>query len=348
LPRPGPLALSGRWLFVTGATLLLAGTALFAVGAARAVADTAACTVNKQQGKLCVAVSDTPDPVEYSGIDGSNTFLRYRTIVSNAGRSSSLSHVGLTEDLPAGTTLVRVTTSTGTCSGSVSCTFGSLKKGQSATVDVVVTAPAAGTPSPVSLTAIGAFDERFNDQTGGKQDTVVVGEQTGVSQGADQTFVPRGHSGRFGATSAAGSQRASTSIPNASEDVVASLDVEATDDPAFSCASGRVELSDGQTYVCRAGRFVNSVITDASTGALYSNAQDPPVYHLEWAGDLSFPFQNRNNFVVFNQVGTASVEAISARCNANASNQPCLRNINPLSDGGWSVDLVKAADNRMR
>jgi hypothetical protein len=339
---------SGAWLFAAVATFALAATALLMAAAAPTLADNSACSVNKQQGKLCVTVSDTPDPVEYSGVDGSQTFILYRTIVSNSSRSSSLSHVGLTEDLPAGTTLVRVTSSRGTCSGAVSCTFGSLKKGESATVDVAVTAPPAGTPAPISLTATSAFDERFSDQAGGKQDTVTTVEPTDVSQDADQTFVPKGRSGRFGATNAEQSQRASTSIPNASTDVVATLDVETADDPAFSCADGRVKLSDGKTYVCRAGHFVNSVITDASTGALYSNGQDPPVYHLEWDGALTFPFQNSHNFVVFNQVGAAPVEAISTRCNANASNPPCLRNLTPLADGGWSVDLVKAADNRMR
>jgi Domain of unknown function DUF11 len=337
-----------------GAALAAGLAALVSLGVSPSLANHAppACTNNQQQGTLCVTVSDTPDPVENSG-SGNRTYIRYTTTVTNAGRSSSLSHVVLIENLvddasdqlPAGSTLVRVTSSRGTCSGSdpISCTIGTLKKGQSATVVAVFTAPSAA--GPIHLTATGAFDERFNDQTGGKQDTTPpYVEPTTVSTDADQTFVPKGNSGTFG-TDPNQPQSANTRIPNAGNDVVASLDVLPADD---FCLDGRVTIN-GHTYVCRDGAFVESLIVNA-TGGLYSNSQDPPVYHLVWHSPLTFAFQNRNNFVVFDQeTGSNHIDVISARCN----NQPppssgCLQNINPLADGGWSVDYVKPTDHRMR
>jgi hypothetical protein len=325
--------------------LAFAIIALLSVGAAPSLA-ASACTVNQQQGRLCLAVSDTPDPVKASSANQSS-FIMYSTRVSNESKSSSLSHVQLSESLPGGTTLVRVATAGGTCSqsDSVSCSFGSLKKGQAATVNVLVTAPSEA--GPITLSATAGFDERFSDQAGGKADTVALKEGTDVSDTATASgFVGRGASGNFG-TGSAGLQNANTSIPNASTDVFATLQVEGPDD---FCTNGRVTLQ-GQTDVCRGGGFVNSSIVSFGGGALplYENFQNPPVYHLQWASSLVPSFQTRHNFVVFNQPDQGSpVEVISTRCNRTNSNPPCLKNINEDSDGGWSVDLVKPVDNRMR
>ena len=114
-----------------------------------------------------MTVTDTPDPVAYSGFDGNSAWLSYRAVVTNASRSSSLSHVKLSEALPEGTTFLSVTSSRGSCIGfaqSVDCTIGSLKKGQSAIVDVVVKSPASADPDPRETTITNAvtvlFDER--------------------------------------------------------------------------------------------------------------------------------------------------------------------------------------------
>ena len=253
---------------------------MFAFGAS-AQGATEACTSNNQQGTLCVSVSDTPDPVAYSSFDGNLTYLKYEIVVSNRSRSSSLSHVGLTNTIPDGTSLVSATSSRGSCSATgqvVTCPLGSFKKGQQATAEIVVTAPATALTNPpditITNTAAVAFDERFNDQTGGKQDTAVANETTTVSKTAGQTFVPQGHSGKVD-TDPAQDQYANASIPSASTDVLATLKLLAPD--SFCSANGTVRIAN-KTYICRQGGFVDASVVDADTGQRYTNSQHCLLY----------------------------------------------------------------------
>jgi hypothetical protein len=339
-----------------GGALALAVSALLLMGPSQSLANhqEEACTVNQQQGKLCVTVSDTPDPVAYSGFDGNSAWLSYKAVVRNASRSSSLSHVQLSEALPAATTFVSAKSSRGSCTGfaqSVACTIGSLKKGQSATVDVVVTSPATSDPNPPNATIENAvtstFDETFNDQANnGKQDSVTYVEPTVVSKTAGQAYVPIGRSGKVG-TDPGQSQYASSSIPNASSDVLAAIAVAAPD--GFCSPETQTVRIQNKTYVCRTGGFVETSVTNAVTGETYFNAQSPLVFHLRWDGSLVSAKQKVSNFVVFYQsTATAPLQVFDARCDATASNTPCLRNIVPLADGGIEADLVKADNGRMR
>jgi hypothetical protein len=346
-----PSAGLGRALCLLGATLALVTWFGF-VNGGTASAATSACTTNDQQAKVCVTVSDNPDPVAYSSFDGNQTFLAYRAVVTNTSKSSSVSHVGLTEDLPAETSFVRATTSRGTCSGSgdlVSCAIGSLKKGQGATVDVVVTAPASSesNPPPMVITNVVtvAFDERFNDQpNGGKQDSVTASENTTVSKDAGQTYIPQGSSGQVD-TDPAQAQYGNVKVTNASVDVLASLNLLAADN---FCLLGQVTIQ-GNAYVCRNGGWLSATLVNAVTGAPYVNAQNPLVFHLRWDRPLVSILQTADNFVVFYRTGASGpVQVIQTRCNATASNLPCLRNVQQEADGGWSVDLVKAENGHMR
>ena len=343
-----------RRAFSLGATLALAVSALLVMGDSPSLANhqAPACTANQQQGTLCVTVSDTPDPVAYSGFDGNSAWLSYKAVVTNASRSSSLSHVKLSEALPTGTTFLSVSSSRGSCTGfaqSVACTIGSLKKGQSATVDVVVKSPATSDPNPPDTTIANTvtvfFDETFNDQANnGKQDSVTYVEPTVVSKTAGQAYVPNGRSGKVG-TDPAQSQYASSSIPNASTDVLAAIRVAPTDD---FCPSGTVRINN-KTYICRAGGFVDASVTNAVTGATYANPQSPLVFHLRWDGSLVSDKQTVKNFVVFYQpTATAPIQVFDTSCNAAASNTPCLKNVTPLADGGFEADLVKVDNGRMR
>ena len=335
--------------FVASAALI--ALFLFAFGGI-AQGASEACTTNNQQGTLCVSVTDTPDPVAYSSFDGNNTFLKYDIVISNRSRSSSLSHVGLTDTLPDGTSLVSATSSRGSCSAAgqvVTCPLGALKKGQQATAELVVTAPATALTDPPDITitnmATVAFDERFNDQTGGKQDTATASETTKVSKTAGQTFVPAGHSGKVD-TDPANDQYANASIPSASTDVVATLQLLAPD--SFCSANGTVRISN-KTYICRQGGFVDASVVDADTGQRYTNTQHPLVFHLRWAPGLVSDRQTVRNFVVFYQAGDgAPVQVFGNTCNASASNTPCMRNVTEAADGSWSVDLVKSDNGHMR
>jgi uncharacterized repeat protein (TIGR01451 family) len=337
-----------------GVALALAVTALLVVGPAPTLANHVerACTTNQQQGTLCVTVTDSPDPVAYSTFDGNSAWLLYRATVTNASRSSSLSHVQLHEALPEGTTFVSVTSSRGSCIGSgqsVDCSIGSLKKGQSAIVEVVVTAPASAELDPGETTitnaVTGFFDERLNDQAGGKQDQVTYSEPTTVSKAAGQAYVPIGQSGKVG-TDPGRSQYASSSIPNASTNVLAALQVTAPDD--FCPLDGTVRIQN-KTYICRAGGFVEASVTNAANGATYVNAQNPMVFHLRWDGLLVSDKQTVKNFVVFYQsTAAAPIQVFDTLCNETASNTPCLKNINMTPGGGIEGDLVKPDNGRMR
>ena len=333
------------------ALVLCVGALMVAPASSLADHQPPVCTSNQQQGKLCLTVSDTPDPVAYSTFDGNSVWLKYTAVASNESRSSSLSHVGLVEALPAGTTFVEATTSRGSCTGaaqSVSCSFGSIKKGQGATVQVTVTAPVTALENPPDITITNvvsaSFDERFSDQpNGGKQDTATYLETTTVSKTAGQAYVPLGRNGKVG-TDPAGKQYASSTIPNASSNVLAKLDIA----PADSFCNQDFKVTIGKkTYICRAGGFVEASITDAATGATYSNAQNPMVFHLRWDAALVSDKQTDKNFAVFYQsTESAPIQVFDTACNAAASNTPCLKNT--LVDGSAETDLVKKDNGRMR
>jgi Domain of unknown function DUF11 len=338
-----------------GLVLALGLVALLAMGVGQGFGDQGPklCTSNQQQGTLCLVVSDTPDPVAYSSFDGNSTYLSYHAVLSNESRSSNLSHVGLSEALPAEATFVRVTSSQGACTVSghlVTCALGSLGSGGTATVDVVVTAPATAAVDPpdetITNTVNASFDENFNDQNnGGKLDTVAYpAVETTVSKTAGQTFVPAGQTGQVD-TDPSLTQYGNTTIPDASTDVLATIDLLAPDN---FCPSGQVKVGN-KTYICREGGYVEVSVLNAGDGTHYHNATHPLVFHLRWSGSLTSGKQTVKNFVVFYQSGTGSpIQVISTRCNATASNLPCLRNITPLAGGGWSVDFVKADNGRMR
>lgn len=306
-----------------------------------------ACTTNGQQGVLCVSVTDTPDPVSYSAFDGNSAYLSYRAIATNASRSASLSHVELKDTLPEGTTLVSSAVSRGSCSTTgqiVNCTIGSLKKGQSVTLDVVVTSPATTAADPPAITITNAvaasFAERLNDTTNpGRTDTVTYSEPTLVTKSAGSAFIPQGRSGKIG-TDPAAPQYANATIPNATIDLLATIKLLAPDD---FCADGTIRIQN-KSYICRDGAFVDVSVVNANTGGQYRNSQSPLVFHLKWDSTLVSNRQTARNFVLFYRSNdTGPIQVIDDRCNAQATNLPCLRNIQPDS-----VDLVKADNGHMR
>jgi uncharacterized repeat protein (TIGR01451 family) len=337
--------------FGVAALAALIALALYALGGS-AQGFSRACTTNTQQGTLCVEVTDTPDPVAYSSFDGNVTYLKYDITVRNESRSSSLSHVGLTDTIPDGTSLVRATSSRGSCSSAgqvVTCPLGSFKKRQEATAEVVVTAPASAVADPPDITITNpvavSFDERFSDQNGGKQDTATALETTAVSKTAGQTFVPAGHSGRVD-TDPAQDQYANATIPSASTDVLATIQL--LDPDTFCSDDGTVRISN-KNYICRQGGFVEASVVDADTGQTYKNAEHPLVFHLRWAPGLVSDRQTVRNFVVFYQTSDgAPVQVFGDTCNASHSNLPCVDNVSEAADGSWSGDLFKGDNGHMR
>jgi uncharacterized repeat protein (TIGR01451 family) len=335
-----------------------------------------ACTSNNQQGTLCVTVSDTPDPVAYSGLNGNSTFILYHVELSNGGKSN-LSHVGLEDTLPAGTGFFSATPSQGTCSRSgqtVTCALGSLSKGQVATVDIVVTAP-VGTSNSNDITitnvAEGSFDENFNDQpnsAGGKVDTITYSEPTTVSKTAVSTFVPKDQTGTVSTDVTQTQTGKATLHPSANVLAKLGLVTPTAGDPfsTFCPSTGQVKIGN-KTFVCRQGGYIEAAVTCTTVPAPkpcvlrsdglvhYSDPANPNVYLLQWAGSLVPSNQTVKNFVVFYQpdgsTSLADVIVISNRCDAGnpPANQPCLRNISEnKADGSWSVELVRPDNGHMR
>jgi uncharacterized repeat protein (TIGR01451 family) len=99
--------------------------------------------VVKPNADLSVVMTDSPDPVKV------NDLLFYSLTVANNGPDRA-SGVVATDALPAGVTYVSVISSQGNCnkSGStITCNLGEMDKGESATIDLVVKAVAAGVVS---------------------------------------------------------------------------------------------------------------------------------------------------------------------------------------------------------
>jgi hypothetical protein len=333
--------------------LLLGLSALATLGPGAGIADhePRACA-GKQPKKLCLTVTDTPDPVAYSGFDDNSTWLSYEARVKNAGRSK-LSKVRMKQALPAGATLSSVSSSAGKCTERprrVVCSVGSLKKRKSLIVDLVVGVPASSEPDPPETTltsaATASFRARGSKKAGARarRASATYVETTTLSKTAGQTYVPAGDSGKVG-TDPEQAQYANSSIPNASTDVLAAIEVAPPDE---FCPNGKVKLHH-RLYICREGGFVEASVTEALTGAVYTNPLSPLVFHLRWDGSLVSEKQTVHNFVVFYQASEgAPIEVFDERCDEEAVELPCLTNITELPDGGFSVDLVKEDNGRMR
>jgi uncharacterized repeat protein (TIGR01451 family) len=88
---------------------------------------------------LYVTKDDLPDPVQLNGR------LTYTIVVGNNGPDAA-TEVTLADPLPAGTTFVSVSTTQGSCTGGaiINCNLGTVAKGQTVTITLVVTANQAG------------------------------------------------------------------------------------------------------------------------------------------------------------------------------------------------------------
>lgn len=100
----------------------------------------------------------TPQPTDLSvaktatGMFDTSAIVTYTIVVMNLGPGLA-SNVVVTDELPAGTTLVSSSTTQGTCSGmsTVTCNLGILAAGSDATITLEVQLPS--TPGPISNTA---------------------------------------------------------------------------------------------------------------------------------------------------------------------------------------------------
>jgi uncharacterized repeat protein (TIGR01451 family) len=94
------------------------------------------CTNCAAPADLSITKSASPDP----GTPGGT--LTYTLTATNNGPEDA-TNVIVTDTLPTGLTFVSVTSSQGTCSGTVTCNLGTLPSGATATITIVVTVDAA-------------------------------------------------------------------------------------------------------------------------------------------------------------------------------------------------------------
>lgn len=322
---------------------LCALAATFAVLLAWAAPSQAAsaCTTSNSRG--CLEVTDAPDPVVPSNDAGTPAYLTLTTRASNAG-GNTLTHVNVTEQLPAGTSFVSVTTSRGQCSqasGTVTCSLGQMPPGSSAVIRVVVQAPSQ--EGGITTSATLGFAERANDNpsNGGKVDTVTVSEATTVSSSAGQTYVPANTpvsvaTDPSDATSADNPQYARAAIPSHPTDLIASLREVLSGGPSFSCLFGQVTVQ-GTVYVCRSGNWMQAQIPGTFTPWLE--------FTLIWDKSRASALQSRDNFRLFYAASASAPIEVIGQC-ASATETRCFTV--EETAGSWIARLRKPDNGYMR
>lgn len=136
-----------------------------------------AVTTMQASADVSVQITDSPDPV----LIGSN--VTYTVTVSNSGPAAA-SNVNLTDTLPAGVTFVSAVASQGTAiqaNGQVTAALGSLAKGASATVTIVVTPQVTGTITDTASVSATESDPTSNDNTASESTTVLPATDVSVT-----------------------------------------------------------------------------------------------------------------------------------------------------------------------
>jgi uncharacterized repeat protein (TIGR01451 family) len=322
-----------------GLVVILIALAAGVLAAPAHAADLGSCT---GVSAPCVATTSTPDTISVASA-ASTTYVRYQAIVHNGG-PSTMTHVVVTDALPAGTTLSSATTDTGTCAaGTATCDLGNLASGATAVVTVNATGPAdAGT-------IVSRFDTVFtagsNPGSDPKIDITSL-QATSVSSTAGQaeSWVPANTTATLstdpsgaGVATADQSQVAGARVQARGAGVLASL---ARTSGAFSCPKGQV---------CRGGDWIEAHALIDGVAAIF----DPPLrFSLRWDATLVPKKQSTRNLAVFYtpELG-APLQVIANRCSSDqpaASELPCLTGVTEEPDGDFSAVLVAAHNGYMR
>jgi uncharacterized repeat protein (TIGR01451 family) len=142
-------------------------------------------TAIAQRANLSIVKTDSPDPV-YAGNDET-----YTLTVHNAGPSTA-SSVVVTDTVPAGTTFVFATPSTGTCgelAGVVTCSLGDIANGGTETVTLVVDVASSRTTDISNTASVSSstIDPVPGNDSSTQSTTVQVRADVGISKtdGAD-------------------------------------------------------------------------------------------------------------------------------------------------------------------
>ncbi len=301
---------------------LAAAVAVASLATFGALAPTASATFSCGFGgpRVCVDITDTPDPVSPS-TPTSSSFLSYNVDVSNQS-AGTVTHVTLVDKLPGGTTLVSTTPSQGTCGtlfGVVACSLGTLNPAAHATVAIVVRAPSV-TGTIADIAAI-AWDNvaNYSAYPSPSQGAAIATEKTLVQAvaGRASSLVPPGQSVRLD-TDPTGADVTTPTDVN-----IGVATVPATDKPAFTASiaetPGAVKCPYG--VICRGGDWLLAQVPGTFFPALQ--------FELHWNKAIVPANQTVKNLAVLHTdcLVYCPVEVITRRCSSAtpyAAELPCL------------------------
>ena len=288
--------------------------------------------------RVCISVTSTPNPVSPS-TDNSPTYISYSAAVTNRSYKKA-KDVDVDIALPAGSGFVSASASTGTCtggSGSVHCELGTLSPWATASLSLVVTAPAEEGEAAATFTVTFVTD---SDDYYSEHHTLQTVELTEVkaTEGTATTFVPAGASVTI-STDPTGTGVVSPADPQSADAIVTMAPTSTT--ASLEEVAGALQCPD-QT-VCRGGDWVLATIPGTF---------DPPLaFVLRWDQTLVPKSQKAKNFVVLRTtcLDGCPIEKISRKCQSNsptAAEVPCLANVKK-KHGDWTGTLFDTHNGYM-
>ena len=312
---------------------LLVAVALGSVGSAAPSGGDSAC----KRSPACLEVATTLETVTASQ-PNAPAYANFTATITGTSKKKGGEEVELTvsplaADTAAGFVLFSATPSVGTCalddaSTTLTCSLGKLKRGQVATVGLVLETPQAvgdaaldfavspkprGNSRPVTVTKVITITE-----PGGETATSFVPEETPLTL-----------------DTARNGQTEELSLPAQDFSTTATLGFTSTDEIPFTCP---------KYFVCRTGDWFSATIP----GTFDPTAE----FRLFWPAEFVSPKQTEDNFAVFYVASPgAPLEIIKKRCDKYLSVIPCLKDVKkfwwgPLK-GGFAATVVRADNGHM-
>lgn len=305
---------------------------------AAASAHSSTCPGNDPANCLTLAVSHAPSSVSAS-TPLTTTYFSSTVTVTNVAKKE-IKHIVVVDTPPSGSAAVSASSTVGSCvvGAPVKCDIGTLGPGASATLSLAFKSPpSAGVATNKVEATFDVAKGLFGWLTPKRQSVLAVDSiPVTLIEGTVTSFLPAGIPGDIStsttadeATTATRPQVAGAIIPAqpAGETVVLKRN------PApFVCPAYKV---------CRSGEWTEAHIGNASG--------QPLQFELRWDASLVSHKQTTSNFVIYYRKTLESpTQAINCRCNATASNRPCLKNVKKYADGDFSVVLVRDDNGYMR
>jgi hypothetical protein len=311
---------------------LLVAIALGTAGAAAPHGDSGC-----KKSPACLGVAATLDAVTASQ-PNAPAYANLTATVTGSSKKKGGEEVELTvsplaADTAAGFVLFSATPSVGTCalddaSTTLTCSLGKLKRGEVATVDLVLEAP--------QTVGDAALDFAVSPKPKGKSRPVSVTKVITITQPGGETatsFVPDGTPLALEADKSGQAQ--TLSLPAQGFSTTAELAFNTTDEIPFTCP---------KYFVCRTGDWFSVTIPGTF---------DPPAeFRLFWPASVIDRKQTVDNFAVFyvKEAG-APLEIIKKRCDKYLSVIPCLKDVKefkwgPLK-GSFAATVVRVDNGKM-